>query len=401
VLLAGPAGTGKSRACLEKLHVMALRYPGMRGLIVRKTRESLSESGLFTFEQHVVGPEDPLVSGIQRRVRQVYQYPNGSEIVVGGMDKASKIMSTEFDLVFVQEAVELLEDDWESLTTRLRNGRTPYQQLMADSNPDAPTHWLKRRCDTGATLMLESRHEDNPLLYDGTTWTPAGRRYIARLDALTGVRKERLRFGRWIVADGAVYEFDRAVHLIDRFPIPTDWRRIRAVDFGFTNPFVCQWWAIDPDGRMYLYREWYMTQRTVRAHAERINTFAEGYEATVADHDAEDRATLAECRIATTAARKDISTGIQAVQERLKVVGDGKPRLFIMRDSLLERDDNLYDGKRPWCTEQEFDGYVWPKGQDGKAVKEQPVKADDHGMDALRYAVMWLAGRRSTSAYQY
>ena len=34
VLLSGPAGTGKSRASLEKLHLAAMRYPGMRGLIV-------------------------------------------------------------------------------------------------------------------------------------------------------------------------------------------------------------------------------------------------------------------------------------------------------------------------------------------------------------------------------
>ena len=40
VLISGPAGTGKSRACLEKLHLMALLNPGMRGLMVRKTRSS-------------------------------------------------------------------------------------------------------------------------------------------------------------------------------------------------------------------------------------------------------------------------------------------------------------------------------------------------------------------------
>jgi hypothetical protein len=35
VLLAGPAGTGKSRAALEKLNFLALKYPGFRGLIVK------------------------------------------------------------------------------------------------------------------------------------------------------------------------------------------------------------------------------------------------------------------------------------------------------------------------------------------------------------------------------
>src|SRR5262245_31649383 len=77
LLLSGPAGTGKSRAILEKLHLCALKWPGMRGLIVRKTRASLSESGLVTFEEKVL----PAHSGIKRasrRYRQLYKYPNGS-----------------------------------------------------------------------------------------------------------------------------------------------------------------------------------------------------------------------------------------------------------------------------------------------------------------------------------
>jgi phage terminase large subunit len=53
VLFAGPAGTGKSRACLEKLHAMALANPGFRGLIVRKTLASLGSTALVTFESHV------------------------------------------------------------------------------------------------------------------------------------------------------------------------------------------------------------------------------------------------------------------------------------------------------------------------------------------------------------
>lgn len=390
--LSGPAGTGKSRACLQKVHRLALDYPGMRALIVRKTRASLSESTLVTFEQHVLGEDNPVGQGPTRQHRQVYRYPNGSVIVVGGMDRATRIMSTEFDVVYVPEAVELTITDYESLLTRLRNGVVPFQQIIFDCNPDAPTHWLKARADAGQARMYESRHEDNPRLWDEAAhvWTPEGAAYLAKLDGLTGVRKDRLRYGRWAIAEGAVYEFDRAVHLVDRFEIPADWQRFRVVDFGFTNPFVCQWWAMDLDGRLYLYREMYMTRRTVRRHAVDIRQWSEGeeYVFTVADHDAEDRETLAEEGIYTLPAIKDVTTGIQAVQERLKVQGDGKPRLFVMRDSLVEVDEALREDTKPYCTEQEFDSYVWPKGQDGKAVKEQPVKLFDHGMDAMRYLVM-------------
>src|SRR5690349_4259246 len=204
VLLSGPAGTGKSRACLEKLHACCELVPRVRALILRKTRESLTESALVTFEERVLPAGHPiLASGGQRRLRQSYRYPNGSEIVVGGLDKPGKIFSTEWDLIYVQEAIELTEDAWEAATTRLRNGRLPYQQLLADTNPGAPSHWLKRRCDVGKCRLIESRHEDNPRLYDAARqqWTEEGKRYLATLDALTGARLQRLRHGRWVQAE--------------------------------------------------------------------------------------------------------------------------------------------------------------------------------------------------------
>jgi phage terminase large subunit len=244
-------------------------------------------------------------------------------------------------------------------------------------------------------LMLESRHEDNPMLYtaDGQL-TEQGKKTMAVLDALTGVRYQRLRLGRWVNAEGAVYEFDASVNLIDSFPIPAEWRKIRSTDFGYSNPFVTQWWAIDPDGRMYLYRELYGTQRIVEDWAADIKRLSEGetIEATVADHDAEDRATLERHEVPTVPANKEISPGIQAVQARLRKAGDKKARLFVMRGALVAADPGLLELRKPVNTEQEFDVYMWPKGADGKALKEKPVDEYNHGMDAARYAVRYVDG---------
>ena len=418
ILLSGPAGTGKSRAALEKLHAMALANPGMRGLVVRKTLASLGSSALVTWTKYVV-PE-AVAAGLVRwyggsaQEPPQYKYANGSSIAVGGMDKASRIMSTEYDVVFVQEATELTEDDWESITTRLRNGVVSFQQLMADCNPGVPHHWLKRRCDRGTTRMIECRHEDNPVLVDRDgTMTERGRDYLAKLDALTGVRYQRLRRGLWVAAEGLIYdEWDPAVHLVDRFPIPETWTRWLAVDFGYTNPQVIQWWAEDPDGRLWLYREIYRTRRTVDQHAaDALATCTRAdpdyqhpagaqrmaYQGRiwtepkprgiVCDHDAEGRAVLErELGLGTIAANKAVSRGIQAVQARLRPAGDGRPRLFVLRDAVVERDAALVDAKRPTCTEEEVVGYVWDQAE-GKAPKEVPVKENDHSMDALRYLV--------------
>lgn len=402
VLLSGPAGTGKSRACLEKLHRMCLLNAGMRGLIVRKTLASLGSTALVTWREHVA--KEALAAGHvtwyggSQQEAAAYRYTNGSVVVVGGMDKATKIMSSEYDTVYVQEAIELTEDDWEAITTRLRNGKVSFQQLLADTNPSTPTHWLKARCDRGQTLMLNCRHEDNPVLFTAEgTLTPAGTSYIGKLDNLTGVRYQRLRRGLWVAAEGLIYEqWDPAVHLLDPFPIPPDWPRLWAVDFGYTNPFVLQCWAEDHDGRLYLYREIYRTRRLVEDHARDILTLVRDPagvwtepkpRAIICDHDAEDRATLQRhLGLATTAAQKTVGDGIQAVQIRLRPAGDGKPRLFVLRDALVERDPALADAKKPTCTAEEIVGYVWDV-KDGKPPKETPVKEDDHGMDAARYVV--------------
>src|ERR1051326_5230566 len=232
IVISGPAGTGKSVACLYKLHWIATKVPKLRALIVRKTRSSLTESALVTYEEKVLPPRHPALLGPRRNCRQAYHYPNGSTIVCGGLgssDEASRTLSTEYDLVYVQEAIELTEHEWEMLTRPLRNGVLSYQQLLADTNPDSPRHWLKLRANAAKTRMLESRHEENPVLFDAAAgqWTDFGKTYLARLDALTGPRYHRLRHGRWVQAEGVVYEgWDPAVHLIDRFPIPAGWPRI-------------------------------------------------------------------------------------------------------------------------------------------------------------------------------
>ena len=384
ILMDGPAGTGKTRAILEKAHICLHKYPGCRALAVRKTRRSMTHSVLVTYEEKVLPQNSPIKNGAKRQMRDSYVYPNGSELVIGGMDDPAKIMSTEYDLILCFEWTEGSEDDHEKLTTRLRNAVMPYQQLIADCNPAAPSHWLNQRCVRGLMTRLLSRHEDNPTVTA---------EYLSTLARLTGARGLRLWKGLWAAQEGMVYaDYDPAIHLISEMPKGWElWRKIRSIDFGFMNPFVCQWWAIDPDTRLYLYREIYMSQRTVAVHAHQINVLSgdEVHEATVADHDAEDRATLAENGIDTIPASKAISVGIQKTQERYKKAGDGRPRIFLLRDCCVEIDPVLLAARQPTSTQGEIEGYVWPPGATGKNNKEVPVDADNHGMDGKRYAVMY------------
>jgi hypothetical protein len=473
VLLSGPAGPGKTRACLEKMLTMALVNGTVRtdratgepirdmdgkvvqhrpfvGLIARKTHKSLTSTTLETWREHVAA--EAIKGGLcvyyggSATEPPQYRFANGAKILLTGLNDVTRVMGAEVDLVYVGEATECTPKDWEFLTSRLRNGAISFQQIIADCNPDRPTHWLKQRCDEGLCTILYAQHWENPRYFedvgpagstdaapgtveehDGRLYriTPAGVSYIGRLDNLTGVRKQRLRHGVWCAADGLVYEnWDPAVHIAETRPkiIPAEWPRFWVIDFGYKNPFVCQWWAQTPDDQLVLYREIYHTGRLVEHHARlmlkqvtriapRIKLTKEQLQlvkekpadaleqnllvwtepepqAIICDHDAEGRATLTEhLGRGTTAAKKTVTEGIQAVEARLKVRGNGKPGLILLPDSLVERDLSLKEAGKPMATVEEFGGYVWEPAGDGKAEKESPLKLDDHGVDCVRYLV--------------
>jgi phage terminase large subunit len=436
VIIDGPAGTGKSVGVWNKLHACLHRYPRARILALRKTLTDLTTSGIVTFERQVLHELDGVewFGGSQREPAS-YRYPNGSRLVVGGLDRATKVLSSEYDIIYIQECTEVDEGEWELCSSRLRNGVIPYQQILGDCNPDAPTHWIKQRAAAGKLALLPTTHEDNPRYWDATTNQPteAGRAYLARLDALTGVRYLRYRKGLWVSAEGQVFEeFDPSLHLISRDRLPEnafrDWSRIWVIDFGFTNPFVWQEWLQSPDGEIYLNREIYKTQTLVEDHARAIlaetgramlydangkptGTLVEIREdpsplpqVLICDHDAEDRATLIRhLGIGNIAAKKSISDGIQAFAARLKPTersdGEKRPMAYLLQDTLIHPPDGwLLDHKAPTCTADEFGGYVW----NDRAKKEQPVDKDNHGMDCCRYIANFLsAGIRIATSSPY
>lgn len=387
IVVSGPAGTGKSRACLEKLHFCALKYHGMRGLIVRKTRESLSEAALVTFEEKVLPAYSPLKDGPRRNFRQAYHYPNRSEVVVGGLDKPGKIMSTEYDMIYVQEATELEQEDWQALTTRLRNNVIPYQQLIADCNPDAPTHWLWIRAQSDALTMLHSRHEDNPRLWRRGAWTDEGLAYLATLDRLTGTEHARLRLGQWVQATGVIFGVWSDGLADGNVTTDAEYQEgagevLWFVDDGYVgkrDPATQQWTA-DSHPRVFLLAQ-------VR-HDGTINVFYESDEvyllsdvhvtemlklpypmpdfAVVDKSAAELKGRLHAAGIYTRNSPSDVEESIKELRRALALDSNGRRRVRV----------------HPRCANLRAEMPSYRKDVNGKIIK-----AFDHSIDALRYGV--------------
>lgn len=210
ILVVGPAGTGKTRSDLEKFFLCAMKYPGARILIIRKTRAELSETALVELENNVFPPDWRKWGGTaKRQQRSAYHLPNGSIIVPAGMDDPQKVLSSEWDRILVVEAIQLTEEDYEMLSTRCRATATPYNQIVCETNPGVPSHWLLKRAKAGKMDYFTSTHRDNPKLWDGKTqaWTTFGEHYInVVLSNLTGSRRRRLLEGVWCADEAAVFD---------------------------------------------------------------------------------------------------------------------------------------------------------------------------------------------------
>lgn len=446
VMLSGSFGAGKSRIGCEKGYFLNMRYPGNRGLIIRKSLKDVKTSTVNqTLLPEVIPrshiPESVEVGGEKmkghtKRENIIRHYTgeydeNGdpvlSEIyyygVEGGRsarddDLPEKIGSTAFGWIFVDEGTELERGEWNQLYGRLRyKGKrqagnlysVPFRQIFTATNPDSPNHWMYEHFrpeapEEGKGDVFKMNLFDNPHLPD---------QYVKNLEEnLSGMYYERYVKGNWVGAEGIVYnEYDPAKHLCepDELPRaeqwqvhgeeeygegeksvyvtpPPDWRIYRTIDFGYRNPFVCQWWAESPEGYLVLFREVYETEKLVEDMAPRIDALTpdgRGVDMTVCDHDADEYERLRRYGVDTTPAKKGVEVGIQSVKSRLKNNAEGEPELyFLMNARAHEPDIQLKLEDKPLSTVDEIYGYKWADDDE-----EEPEKEGDHGMDAMRYLV--------------
>lgn len=233
-------------------------------------------------------------------------------------------------------------------------------------------------------------------------------------------RKRKVReLGDFAAMEGLVYQdFSRSTHCLKPingglydgngkwmypWPLPKSWQRFAAMDFGFTVPSAVVIAAVDP------YTNRVVVERCLYSNNIRISRWAEELRKgmlppleapLVTDHDAMERAELAAAGIPTCAAKKDVTPGLEAVERAMMPMADGKPKLmFVLCD-----DGNA--SKNPFTGRDDCHWLVWEmeryrykeKTEKGPDVKDEPVKRDDHSMDALRYLVYFLERRWSGDA---
>ena len=167
LVLKGGGGSGKSIFAGRKVLERATSEPGHRFLVVRKVARTLRES---CFKQ-LSGQTKSYYPSSGYKINQSdmrITFENGSEILFAGLDDVEKLKSIyNIDGIWIEEASEILESDFNQLDIRMRGQSKYYKQIIVSFNPISMKHWLKKRFfdrpDPRARTH-ESTYKDNPFL---------------------------------------------------------------------------------------------------------------------------------------------------------------------------------------------------------------------------------------------
>jgi hypothetical protein len=268
VLFGGAAGPGKTD-CLIIKPLESIHHPKFRGLILRRTFPRLQE--IIDRCWSIYGAYD----GVYRTSEHRWYFPSGATIQLGHCqheESKRDYHGKEFQYIGVDELTEFTESQYLFLMSRARSVHPEIRPKMrAATNPGGIGHaWVKERfVDVAAPLrayrdpktgltraFVPGTLEDNPTLFLNDP------DYLNRLENLPEIEKKRLRYGIWDAFEGQVFtELSQRVHGYEDADLPPEWERICVLDWGYAKPFCVLWGAVDYDGCIWVYREWYGCKR--------------------------------------------------------------------------------------------------------------------------------------------
>ena len=346
VLFGGAAGGGKSYGQVVDALLFALKHPGSKQLILRRTFAELDKSLIRTALS--VYPREIFTLNFSSHVGK---FKNGSILDFGYCAQENDVyqyQSAEYDVVRFDELTHFTESQYLYLISRVRGTNDYPKQIKSSTNPGGIGHvWVKERFvspsphgraflggDGLRRIFIPSLLDDNRFL---CMQDPS---YRERLSVLPDRERRALLYGDWDIFDGQYFsEFDGARHVIPAFEIPSEWRKYRTIDYGLDR-LACLWIAISPDGIAYVYREYCESNLTIsdaaRAIVERTPR-GESIYATLAPPDlwsrgqetGKSKASLfSEGGVALTKTSNDRECGWLAIKELLSRTGRMQIRFF-------------------------------------------------------------------------
>lgn len=280
-LFGGAAGGGKSRALIMDALNRCLAAPGSCAYLFRRTYPELEDTLVPMARAAIPGALGDYHGG-----RHEFRLKNGSILRFRACQNDSDrfgYQGAEIHFLYIDELTRFSRTVYEFLKSRVRAPRALGVRpvVRCSANPGGPGHgWVKAyfiapmpqggritrevrsdllgRSQRRTVAFIPARATDNPHLPED---------YIFELEQKPPALRNALLLGLWDAFEGQVftewtddpahYADGLYTHVIHPFSIPLEWKRWRSFDFGYARPFSVGWWAVDPGGRLYRYREWY------------------------------------------------------------------------------------------------------------------------------------------------
>jgi phage terminase large subunit len=252
----GARGGGKSWAVRRKLVLMAINFPKIRLLLLRKTYEDLKKNHLFI-----------LIAELKKIATyksddKMFTFKNGSTLTLGYCDNEGDLLhyqGLEYDVIALEEATQYPFDVFDKLKPCLRGGNPEHPKRMyLTCNPGGVGHaWVKR-----LFIDREFRTRENPEDYKfikalATDNSHNGDEYINMLNELSDELRSAWRDGNWDSFEGQYFtEWNEDIHTCGDIEIKPHWRKYLVIDYGL-DMLAALWIAVDEYDTATVYREVY------------------------------------------------------------------------------------------------------------------------------------------------
>lgn len=281
----GARGGGKSWAVRTKAKILAASYPGIKILIVRRTFPELLNNHINPLREELHG------LAAFNKSEKIFTFPNGSGIKFGYCNcdgDLGQYQGTEYDVIFLDEATQLLEDWIKKINACVRGVNDFPKRTYYTCNPGGASHGYIKRIFIDRRYEGAERAEDysfiQALVTDNRALMESQPEYIQQLETLPPKLREAWLHGKWDVYEGQFFEdfrqepdlekckeagispdearrSGRWCHVIEPFDLNAGekrgWNIMRSYDFGYGKPFSMAYWAVDFDGTLYRILEIY------------------------------------------------------------------------------------------------------------------------------------------------
>lgn len=357
----GGAGSGKSFSTAQSIILRALEEGNKRILITRKTLPALRVSCLQLMKDLLNEYEIPY----ELNKSELEMKVGNNQILFKSLDNPEKIKSSEFNYIWAEEATELTHQDYLQLRLRLRRKNDLKNQLIMTLNPIDQFHWIRAQvldAPNREIASLQSNYKMNSFL---------SKEYIEQLEGLAEIDENYYRIyalGEWGVLQNLIYSNWDVVN-----DIPENYDEIiYGLDFGYVNPTALLEIRIK-ENEIWVKELIYQTHLTNSDLIELLKNKVERNSFIYADSAEPQRIEeIHKANFNIFPADKNVKFGINKVKQY---------KIHILEDSI-----NLI---------KEIRSYKWKEDKEGRTL-EEPVKFNDHALDAMRYAIDTYLKTQST-----